>query len=136
MPRRSTTSTPSETWPPQRSLLLWAGACWPSPIPNSTLLPPRVSPCPTEAGRSCAGRCAVAWPGVRGIGRLGAQSASRATDSGLPKGSEAGSLLLSGLALAGANRRQEAALDQEDGILTAEEIAALDLRGVEWAVVS
>ena len=45
-------------------------------------------------------------------------------------------LLLSGLALAGANHRQTAGPDEEDGILTAEEIAALDLSGVEWAVLS
>ena len=50
-------------------------------------------------------------------------------DSGNP-------LLLAGFALAGANLRQTAASGQEDGILTAEEIAALDLRGVEWAVLS
>jgi CHAT domain-containing protein len=45
-------------------------------------------------------------------------------------------LLRSGLALAGANHRAVAGPDEEDGILTAEEIAALDLRGVEWAVLS
>ena len=45
-------------------------------------------------------------------------------------------LLLSGLALAGANRRNEAGPDQDDGILTAEEIAALDLSQSEWAVLS
>lgn len=45
-------------------------------------------------------------------------------------------LLLSGLALAGANRRSAAATDEEDGILTAEEVAALNLEGVEWAVLS
>jgi CHAT domain-containing protein/tetratricopeptide (TPR) repeat protein len=45
-------------------------------------------------------------------------------------------LLRSGLALAGANRRDGAGPDVEDGILTAEEIAALDLSGVEWAVLS
>ena len=45
-------------------------------------------------------------------------------------------LLLSGLALAGANRRQVATLDEEDGILTAEEVASLDFNGVEWAVLS
>ena len=45
-------------------------------------------------------------------------------------------LLLSGLALAGANHRQSAGPDEEDGILTAEEIASLDLSGVEWAVLS
>jgi CHAT domain-containing protein len=43
---------------------------------------------------------------------------------------------LSGLALAGADRRDAAAADEEDGILTAEEIACLDLSGVEWAVLS
>ena len=47
-------------------------------------------------------------------------------------------LQLSGLALAGANRRSAAefALQPDDGILTAEEIASLDLRGVKWAVLS
>jgi CHAT domain-containing protein len=43
-------------------------------------------------------------------------------------------LRLSGFALAGANRHDAQAA--EDGILTAEEITALDLRGVEWAVLS
>lgn len=45
-------------------------------------------------------------------------------------------LLLSGIALAGANRREFAGPDEDDGILTAEEIASLDLSGVEWAVLS
>ena len=45
-------------------------------------------------------------------------------------------LLRSGLALAGANRRAAVGPDDEDGILTGEEIAALDLSGVEWAVLS
>jgi CHAT domain-containing protein/Tfp pilus assembly protein PilF len=45
-------------------------------------------------------------------------------------------LLLSGLALAGANHRRAAGPEEEDGILTAEEVAALDLHGVEWAVLS
>lgn len=45
-------------------------------------------------------------------------------------------LLLSGLALAGANQRVSAGAGTEDGILTAEEIAGLDLTGVEWAVLS
>jgi CHAT domain-containing protein len=45
-------------------------------------------------------------------------------------------LLLSGLALAGANRRAAAGPDEDDGILTAEEVASLNLEGVEWAVLS
>lgn len=43
-------------------------------------------------------------------------------------------LVLSGLALAGANQRQ--ASDGEDGLLTAEEVAGLPLDGVEWVVLS
>ncbi len=45
-------------------------------------------------------------------------------------------MLLSGLVLAGANHRGAAGFDEDDGILTAEEIAAMDLSGVEWAVLS
>jgi CHAT domain-containing protein len=45
-------------------------------------------------------------------------------------------LLVSGLVLAGANQRSQAGASDEDGILTAEEIAGLDLDGVEWAVLS
>ena len=45
-------------------------------------------------------------------------------------------LLQSGLALAGANHRDAAGPGEEDGILTAEEIASLDLSGLEWAVLS
>ena len=45
-------------------------------------------------------------------------------------------LLLSGLAFAGANRRAAAGHDEDDGILTAEEVASLNLQGTEWAVLS
>jgi CHAT domain-containing protein/tetratricopeptide (TPR) repeat protein len=47
-------------------------------------------------------------------------------------------LLLSGLALAGANHRNDPADSSkgEDGILTAEEVASLDLRSVGWVVLS
>jgi len=63
------------------------------------------------------------------------------SDACPPDGSRSGGvarsspLLLSGLAFAGANRRG-AALDEDDGILTAEEVAGLNLNGVEWAVLS
>ena len=45
-------------------------------------------------------------------------------------------LLLSGLAFAGANRRASAKPEETDGILTAEEIAGINLEGVDWAVLS
>jgi CHAT domain-containing protein len=45
-------------------------------------------------------------------------------------------LLLSGLAFAGANRRAQLGDDEDDGILTAEEIAGMNLQGTEWAVLS
>lgn len=44
-------------------------------------------------------------------------------------------LLMAGLALSGANRPARRT-PNDDGVLLAEEIASLDLRGVEWAVLS
>jgi len=55
-------------------------------------------------------------------------------DHGLP--AMENPFLLSGLALAGANRRLLARDEEEDGILTAGEIASLDLGAVDWAVLS
>jgi CHAT domain-containing protein len=51
-------------------------------------------------------------------------------------GPEVNPLRLSGLVLAGANHHEIAASGAEDGILTAEEIATLDLGGTVWAVLS
>jgi CHAT domain-containing protein/tetratricopeptide (TPR) repeat protein len=45
-------------------------------------------------------------------------------------------LLLSGLALAGANQRSHAGVDADDGVLTSEEIAAMDLSSARWVVLS
>jgi len=75
--------------------------------------------------------CRSAWESTRGMVGLTAGA------EGIPP-PVAGEnpLLLSGLALAGANNRDAAGPDEEDGILTAEEIASLDLSGVEWAVLS
>lgn len=70
--------------------------------------------------------CAPAAAGTRGVGGLARYNAR----------APANPLLLSGLALAGANRRAQAKPDEDDGILTAEEVATLDLSGVEWAVLS
>jgi CHAT domain-containing protein len=54
----------------------------------------------------------------------------------LPPVASENPLLLTGLALAGANKRESAGPEDEDGILTAEEVAALDLSGVDLAVLS
>jgi CHAT domain-containing protein len=77
------------------------------------------------------GECSSALSGDRGIGGL-----SEAKLGTPPPVLGENPLLLSGLALAGANRRGEAVADRDDGVLTAEEIAALDLRGVSLAVLS
>lgn len=60
---------------------------------------------------------------------------SKRDESILPATAE-NPLLLSGLAFAGANRRRSAKPDETDGILTAEEIAGINLEGVDWAVLS
>jgi CHAT domain-containing protein/tetratricopeptide (TPR) repeat protein len=68
--------------------------------------------------------CLPSAAGSRGVGGLSSSV------------NVANPLRLSGLALAGANRRAQARADEDDGILTAEEVAMLDLQGVEWAVLS
>jgi CHAT domain-containing protein len=76
------------------------------------------------------GDCAGAGAGERGVtGLAPLEAAAPAPEREHP-------LLLSGLALAGANRRGEASPGGDDGILTAQEIGAMDLTGVEWAVLS
>lgn len=80
-----------------------------------------------------AGSCtSMPLEGTRGIGGI----ASLAAPEAAPPPAGENPLLLSGLALAGANHRDAAGPGEEDGILTAEEIAGLDLSGVEWAVLS
>jgi CHAT domain-containing protein len=74
--------------------------------------------------------CAPAVAGARSVGGLATRAQlSAAVPADNP-------LILSGLAMAGANRRRAAGTDRDDGILTAEEVTALNLRGVEWAVLS
>jgi tetratricopeptide (TPR) repeat protein len=77
------------------------------------------------------GQCPSALESSRGIGGL-----SPAHGPERPALDGENPLLLSGLALAGANHRAAANPEEDDGILTAEEIAAMDLSGVEWAVLS
>jgi CHAT domain-containing protein/tetratricopeptide (TPR) repeat protein len=61
--------------------------------------------------------------------------ANKRDESFLPATAE-NPLLLSGLAFAGANRRASVKPGETDGILTAEEIAGINLEGVDWAVLS
>jgi CHAT domain-containing protein len=62
--------------------------------------------------------------------------ANQRGEDGLLPATRESPLLLSGLAFAGANRRGSAKPDETDGILTAEEIAGINLEGVDWAVLS
>jgi len=77
------------------------------------------------------GPCEGSSPDARGIGATVPMSSGAR-----PRTSTANPIQLSGLALAGANERAAAGPDDEDGILTAEEIAGLDLSGTDWAVLS
>jgi CHAT domain-containing protein len=80
------------------------------------------------------GKCPAGLSGTRGIGLL---LAADGEDAPQTKAQDLQNpLLLSGLALAGANTRERAQPDADDGILTAQEIAALDLSSVRWAVLS
>jgi CHAT domain-containing protein/tetratricopeptide (TPR) repeat protein len=84
--------------------------------------------CPPDGSRSGAG-FAPGASAAKGVAR--GSAAARFAEEGREN-----PLLLSGLAFAGANRRSAARLDEDDGILTAEEVAGLNLNGVEWAVLS
>ena len=75
--------------------------------------------------------CVPTGSATRAVGGLVSSSSRPARDVEVES-----PLLLSGLALAGANRRASARVDEDDGILTAEEVASLNLEGVEWAVLS
>ncbi len=85
--------------------------------------------------RGCAG-----WsPAQRGIGGVTTEEAVTKPPPPAvtaPEESMGSPLLLSGLALAGANVRYATSTQAEDGILTAEEVASLDLNGVQWVVLS
>lgn len=80
---------------------------------------------PCQSSASAPGTRAVG--GLAGVGPQGAGRTVKPIDN---------PLMLSGLAFAGANRRARARADEDDGILTAEEVTGLNLEGVEWAVLS
>jgi len=79
-----------------------------------------------------AGGCDVGPVQGRGVGGL----ASRPTASTSAANEALDLFGLSGLALAGANHRMDAMPTEEDGVITAAEIAYLDLTALEWAVLS
>jgi len=73
----------------------------------------------------------IASVSTRGIGATVPLNESKP-----PRALVANPIHLSGLALAGVNERSQAGPNDEDGILTAEEIASLNLNGTDWAVLS
>jgi CHAT domain-containing protein/tetratricopeptide (TPR) repeat protein len=77
------------------------------------------------------GRCESFIEGSR------AQAGAASSGAPLPEHVTDDPLLLSGLAMAGANQRDRAGSSQaEDGMLTAEEMASLNLSGTQWVVLS
>jgi CHAT domain-containing protein len=76
------------------------------------------------------GTCVISASG-RGIGAL-----VQTVPTAVGTQADVNPLLLSGLVFAGANQRQQVSEQGDDGILTAEEIASLDLSGTDWAVLS
>jgi CHAT domain-containing protein/Tfp pilus assembly protein PilF len=83
--------------------------------------------------------CATAVQGTRSVGGVATTGAKPVPAAAAPnplRRLPENPLLFSGLALAGANRRAAAGPDEEDGVLTAEEVATLNLDGIEWAVLS
>jgi len=86
------------------------------------------------------GDCRPSSAGTRSVGGLTmlakASSSSRPVSPAGRRLLTANPLLMSGLALAGANRRASAGPTDEDGILTAEEVTTINLEGVEWVVLS
>jgi len=87
------------------------------------------------------GACASLEAGRRGIGAVGrpaepSRAAAQPPASPVWVEQPDNPLLLSGLALAGANLRDQSPAGADDGILTAEEVASLDLTGVNLAVLS
>ncbi|MGE5178653.1 MAG: CHAT domain-containing protein [Bacteroidota bacterium] len=76
--------------------------------------------------------CGSERPGIRGIGGIASTHPTVVRE----RQADTSPLLLSGLALAGANLRLQARPDQEDGVLMAQEVVSLDLSSAEWVVLS
>jgi len=122
----------SRLWPehgPQDVTLLKGVAATESAVKNA--LPGRRVIHLATHGFFLSGECRPSITGARGVGGIVLSAGSRTRPA-----VEENPLLLSGLALAGANDRGAARPGQDDGILTAEEIVGVNLQGTEWAVLS
>ena len=96
--------------------------------------------------------CSAGAPGLRGVGGIepiepaigrDAKKASSKSVKGRPTSGSGRTEIISPwadrrvwIALAGASRAREAAEDDNDGLLTAEEVITLDLDGTQWVVLS
>jgi tetratricopeptide (TPR) repeat protein len=81
----------------------------------------------------------IATAGTRGIGAVAVAGPPAGGRAGRPRPTRPVSPWLPRqvwLALAGANRPPSATRDENEGLLTAEEIVTLDLRGTDWVVLS
>jgi CHAT domain-containing protein len=81
--------------------------------------------------------CAAAMAGTRGVGGvapLAKTPSARAAALDAPPSPWLGRRVL--LALAGANHAREHERDENEGLLTAEEVTTMDLRGTDWVVLS
>jgi tetratricopeptide (TPR) repeat protein len=108
-------------------------------------------------GVALSDTCGRATPGTRGVGGVAPMAESGRSsrkDSERPQGASPGTTALAFkvparkpgsspwlgrqvfLALANANHAREHLQDENEGLLTAEEITTLDLRGVDWVVLS
>jgi CHAT domain-containing protein/tetratricopeptide (TPR) repeat protein len=82
------------------------------------------------------GTTSTAFTGTRGFGALVSDESQRHLPERDVTSLTGSPLRLAGLALSGANHRHLASNGAQDGVLTAEEVAGLDLGTVEWAVLS
>jgi CHAT domain-containing protein len=82
------------------------------------------------------GPCSEERSGLRSVGGIVSSTNGKPSTANAAPTRVDYPLLLSGVALAGANGQETRGADEDDGILTAEEVAAINLEGVEWAVLS
>jgi CHAT domain-containing protein/tetratricopeptide (TPR) repeat protein len=114
-------------WPDRETTKILTGANATESAVKASLAGRRVVHVATH-GFFLSPQCDERSTGTRAVGGVSPASSIPMTGVENP-------LLLAGLVFAGANRRIGSAA-QDDGILTAEEIAGLDLQGTEWAVLS